>query len=780
MEIIEVQEDTKEEIQEEIKKAAEEQEALENQALIVAASDTSRPIQVPEIVKRSTDTFHYVMSFADTKSLNRLAETCRYFSLASPDFNPKGLSVWKSKLIAAGCKETLLEEVRKKSGITDYKALYKNYFRMRKLKAGMTEAWELMCLSGDPKIIQKAWEIYPLTPETRGHECRSPIHYAAWAGSAEGIELLVKLGVNPQLTVYGKNLLCYALAGGSREAVKTVVALGIDPQERFDNGVNILLDAACGDNVFGIEMALELGIDLASTDDFGSNAMHFAIRSGSPQIIEALAKRFKERGLSLTSTNRYGAYPLHGVVYNSSIESIETTWRLLGSDASKLAQIRAHDRTNLLHFAAEYSTLPVFNKVVDLLGQTVATQMLSEKTAKNHYALHYAIRNKDGRVLGRILNLRKEGLAAQRVEGFPLNAQAPNLLLLVAKEGRLSTMQCLLDYLGDKALPLASATGAWGLNILHGAARSGSVELWQWLVTWIGTAKPKVLEALLNSVTDNHYCCPREDVLFFSVRSGNRALFKTVLDGVKDRGIGRLRRRNGQGANLLHIAAFRSPHMMAFVYELPDIKERLDLDAEAAAVDALGWNLLHYAASSPFPSSGIRQAMEILGDRAEACLGAVTRRGETPLHIAFLYGAPAVVEDLLKLGLSPNALTEGKNMLHCAVDSESQGDNLPPFFLWKMQVALKLGVDPIAVDEHGRNALHFAAKRGRISAIRYLREYLLARGLSINPSDRDNDGRDAYAYAIDNHGNRDLVRAVIEALKEHNTSVAVGCCCSIS
>lgn len=123
--------------------------------------------------------------------------------------------------------------------------------------------------------------------------------------------------------------------------------------------------------------------------------------------------------------------------------------------------------------------------------------------------------------------------------------------------------------------------------------------------------------------------------------------------------------------------------------------------AKPNARDARGRSALHEAAAAGH--AGIGQALLEAGADAEARDG----EGRTPLLEAVRTGAQPILDVLLAAGADATACdASGANALHLACSAEAPSPTL-------VRELLKLGVDPHALDAHGRSAPDLAEAAGR-------------------------------------------------------------------
>ena len=154
------------------------------------------------------------------------------------------LSYWRDKLIAKGCNEEALNKIAHAKVIQNYKKLYRTLLRFEYKFRKRLSAWELCCLSGEPKAIFHAIQNEGLTRETKGLFGRNALHNAALSGSVEAMKYAIDVLKIPATSVQnnGANALHNAAWSGSVEAVRFVRRLSyefdlkLEPTVRDVNG----------------------------------------------------------------------------------------------------------------------------------------------------------------------------------------------------------------------------------------------------------------------------------------------------------------------------------------------------------------------------------------------------------------------------------------------------------------------------------------------------------------------------------------------------------------
>jgi ankyrin repeat protein len=109
---------------------------------------------------------------------------------------------------------------------------------------------------------------------------------------------------------------------------------------------------------------------------------------------------------------------------------------------------------------------------------------------------------------------------------------------------------------------------------------------------------------------------------------------------------------------------------------------------------------------------GYPQAARILLER-KADINAQTQKGNTPLHLALLFGNIDVAELLLGHGVDVNARNNADSTpLHLALCKKMGEFESPCPSLKVVCLLLEHGADVEAKDDEGKTAFHFASSNG--------------------------------------------------------------------
>lgn len=175
-----------------------------------------------------------ILSLLDIKSLILVtALVSNKTSTAALQTNFKRLSnqfqTWEEAFKRAGCNDALIASTAKefddlKQRLPSHFQFFNDVFKEilkslhcmpRKLVAYLSSPWELICLSGDPVLIDDITTERKLTPDTMSQIGLRLVHYVAISGSRSGADLLLKRGFNFTVeTERHEHVFHFALMGG--------------------------------------------------------------------------------------------------------------------------------------------------------------------------------------------------------------------------------------------------------------------------------------------------------------------------------------------------------------------------------------------------------------------------------------------------------------------------------------------------------------------------------------------------------------------------------------
>ena len=243
-----------------------------------------------------------------------------------------------------------------------------------------------------------------------------------------------------------------------------LIALSGEPQRLYDleirqltdkNGSNLLHYAAWSGSPEAITYVLEKCPELKdSNNNFDSNLLHYAAHSGSPEAIETVLEKCPELK---DSKNKYGANLLHFAARSGSPEAITYVLK----KCPELKDSKDNFGANLLHVAALSGSPEAI--------ETVLKKCPELKDSKNKYGanlLHFAARSGSPEAITYVLEKCPE------LKDSNNNFDA-NLLHYAAWSGSPEA----ITYVLEKCPELKDSNNNFGANLLHYAASSGSCKV---------------------------------------------------------------------------------------------------------------------------------------------------------------------------------------------------------------------------------------------------------------------------------------------------------------
>jgi len=525
-----------------------------------------------------------------------------------------------------------------------------------------------------------------------------------------------------------------AVTRGDSKSVRNYISQNMDWINTKDaEGKTPLILAVTAKCIKICNILLKAGANPLITDEEGCNVMHWVAIKGHTEI----ARMFAADKQLINAKTKSGITPLMLAVQGESRRGWEGgVWDLLKKSTEPSAK-RGLCKL-ILALDSESKGSP---KLCELLLKAGADPLTTDKNGKN--VMHLAA--SEGKIeIVRLLSSYKPLIDSTIKDG------GGTPLMMAAGIGSLGVCEVLL-----KAGANPMATNKSGYTAMHCAASEG---------------KSQIVRLL--------------------------SAHKELLDS-----------QTIDGKTPLILAAF-SGHLEAF-------QILLKAGADALATEGDGWNAMHYAAYD-----GHNEMVRMLSTYKQLIDAKAGGCDYTPLMFAAQSGFVEVCELLLKAGANPLATTEfGVNALHLAahdgrfgvvrmlaanrllLDSKTQQGITPlmeaaraPYDFTKREcyvkaceILLKAGADPLAIDESGWNAMHWAASNGEIEIVKMLSVYkqlintqtkdgktplmiaaeeghpevcesLLKDG--ANPLATDEDGLNAMHFAV-TEGDVDIVRLLI-------------------
>lgn len=220
-----------------------------------------------------------------------------------------------------------------------------SYTRLHKCILGLT--------SESAEIIGQLSKLFIDETDSIG---RTALHWAAYMGSVQNIDVLLRCGANPNSTDYTSTTPLHAAAGlGSVACVDALINGGasMDPRDRF--GATPLHYASAQGHMDVVEVLLDRGADCEAQNYFGETPISYAIFGRRTNVIRG----FLDRTGALEYVDKWGFTPVLDAVFEDSHEALELLLQLDMTNTSG----KLFDGKTLLHVAAINSDL----KTIEIL-----------------------------------------------------------------------------------------------------------------------------------------------------------------------------------------------------------------------------------------------------------------------------------------------------------------------------------------------------------------------------------------------------------------------------
>lgn len=237
----------------------------------------------------------------------------------------------KNTATDTGVDTDFIDVVVKSGSISNYENLYHVYNNLLPaVRQGITEAWQLLCLSGEPEAFNYAVENLNMTKDTVGKWGDNPLHFSALSGNPAQINKALNLGIMWNSEVHNHaNILHFAFLSKSPDQVNKVLELEKEHHEKlpttFKKDRNVLHLAAISGKIDVLDLALELvkdedrKLNLDAKDIYDFNALNYAVKKGNQRVI----KKLKELGLTCENQESFGFGDLN--MRNHSIKFSKTS-----------------------------------------------------------------------------------------------------------------------------------------------------------------------------------------------------------------------------------------------------------------------------------------------------------------------------------------------------------------------------------------------------------------------------------------------------------------------
>lgn len=133
----------------------------------------------------------------------------------------------------------------------------------------------------------------PRLMNSKGFGRATALHFAAFTGHREVVELLLQRGAEVNVRAEGIDdvtPLHSAAAGGHPEIVRLLLAAGARPDARQKGGFVPLHEAARKGDLAMVETLLRYGADANAADDKGTTPLAYALRGGHSAVVDVLRR----------------------------------------------------------------------------------------------------------------------------------------------------------------------------------------------------------------------------------------------------------------------------------------------------------------------------------------------------------------------------------------------------------------------------------------------------------------------------------------------------------
>ncbi len=145
------------------------------------------------------------------------------------------------------------------------------------------------------------------------------IHYAAWNGNKEMVELLFAKGADINAkTSNGDTVFHYGVYSGNKELVAFLLTKGADINAMTNYGYTSLYYAVMSENKDMVEFLLNKGADV-NADNIKFTSLHYAAYSGNKKIVDLLIAK----GININAKDDTGKTPLDLALENKRTEIVQ-------------------------------------------------------------------------------------------------------------------------------------------------------------------------------------------------------------------------------------------------------------------------------------------------------------------------------------------------------------------------------------------------------------------------------------------------------------------------
>jgi len=529
--------------------------------------------------------------------------------------------------------------------------------------------------------------------DTQNRAGQTALHIACSRGAESSVRSLLEHGARPDIAdVYGDTPLHDAAVKNHQEIVKLLLdrpeTVGAILDSQNSEGQTALQGACLKGAEDVVEILINAGANTAIEDNHGDTALYYAVKGKHVKVVELLLEDLISHSDNLSTQFRTGKTALH-YACKFGLESI--VMKLL--EGGVKTDVVDDNGSIALYYAVKKNEATIAQV---LLSESLTKQadILDLQSKQGHTVLHHACFNGMAAVVKTLLELGVNSDVEDEAGWTPLhwavqgdqhqvvetllkkgvdinmtNSQNQTALHLACKRGDRLIVKALLDHgamtdleqdNGDTALCITMDL-LDNLDEDEEEEKDSHLQVVMLLIDNMTSVPSNLSKQYKNGKTAVHYACKyglesmvekliergatmdcvdnEGDTVLHEAARENPELVTLLLKVDKEL----VNKVNQNGRTALHIASFYGA--------VEVVVTLLAAGARADLVDVWGDSPLHDAAGRNH-----HQVVDIILSSQAICIDTVNRNGQTPLHIACLRGAVAVVQSLLQHGAGTDIL----------------------------------------------------------------------------------------------------------------------------
>ena len=550
------------------------------------------------------------------------------------------------------------------------------------------------CLSGNSKLVLHICNTKPELLYMKDTYGDTPALLSPFSGSLEIVRYMDTHGNIKTVNDNGCNILHYAAQEGHLDIVEYIIYKYPGLLKMKDkNDESPFLCSGFSGSVELTEYLLTHNCDVYDKDSDGCTILHKACKACTNGKLTHIKHLVQNYPALLTMRNNVGMAPLHYAGCAGSVELLEYLISfqcdVLDTDSGGLT---------ILHHACKENKLTLVKHIFE-----------------NYPALLTVIANKGVKLIhtaGRSGSVElTEYLISQHCDVRETNSNGSTILHNACEKGKLG----LVKYLLENYPALLTMTDKYGMTPLHCAGWSGSVDLFEYLIT----SGCDILDTTCRGRTILHYACQAGKLTMVKHLVENYPALLTIRDNAK--------------ATPLQCAGL-SGSVELTEYLLTCHSDVLD-------TDSIGRTILHSACANS-KLTLVKHLVENYSD----LLTMRDNMGVTPLYYAVWSGSVELVEYLITSHYNVlDTDSIGRTILHIACQKGNLTfvkhlvENYPSLLSicdnagvtplqctgWSGSVELTeylitSHTDLLETDSCGRNILHSACQEGKVTLVKHL------------------------------------------------------------